>query len=207
MRALAFLALLAGPAAATEDGWPALHDVVDVAADDILNVRSEPNGRSEIIGTLKPDAVSVEVVGTAPENDGWGVVNVGERAGYVSLRFLLRHRNTYVGSELPIKTCFGTEPFWSIERADGRLAFQSQNSDIDWAIPEAPMLTNVEDRDVQVRTARSATMALTLYTRLARSPYFCGDGMSDRSFGIHASLLVEGPDGTQLFSGCCSLSD
>jgi uncharacterized membrane protein len=207
MRALALLALLASPASAAEEGWPALHDVVGVALNDVLNIREAPSAKARIVGTYAPDATAIEVVGPAPGNSRWGTVNVGEQTGYVSLRFLQRDLNTHLGSDLPIRVCFGTEPFWDVLRDGGQLKYRNSSADIEWALAEGPQLANIADRKVQIHTARAATRSLTLFARLAEAPKFCGDGMSDRSYGIHASLLAEDENGMLLLTGCCSLVD
>lgn len=72
-------------------GWafdfPALYHVIDVADDDVLNVRAQPDAQSAIIGTLLHDEADVEVM--ALSDDGkWGLINVGENAGWVAIRFL-----------------------------------------------------------------------------------------------------------------------
>jgi uncharacterized membrane protein len=34
----------------------------------------------------------------------------------------------------------------------------------------------------------------------------CGDGMSDRAYGLAVDLVLQGSDGWQHLTGCCSLS-
>lgn len=70
-----FFAFLSTPALA-QDIYPALHDVTGVAADDVLNIRSEPSASSPIIGTFSPFETDVEVVALSPDG-GWGRVNAG----------------------------------------------------------------------------------------------------------------------------------
>ena len=66
----AFLAT--SPAFAYVEGWPALYDVVNVAEDDVLNVRDDPDASSYKFGELKPGEV-VEVIDS---------VKVGSRKWY-----------------------------------------------------------------------------------------------------------------------------
>jgi hypothetical protein len=105
-------AALALPGAATQDGWPAIHDVTGVAADDVLNIRERPDASSPIVGQLAPDA-TVEVI-RPNERLTWGLVNAGERTGWVSLRYLQRRPGQWDGAFPEIASCFGTEPFWSL---------------------------------------------------------------------------------------------
>ena len=100
IRALLLLFLLAGPAAATQDQWPALFDVSGVAPDDVLNIRAAPSASAEIIGTLAPDAAGVEVV-RPDSRHGWGLVNTGEGSGWASLAFLVRRPGQWLGAEIP----------------------------------------------------------------------------------------------------------
>jgi uncharacterized protein YgiM (DUF1202 family) len=71
------LCLWALPALATQEAWPALHDVSGVAADDVLNIREAPDASAAIIGKLKPDAENVEVI-RPDDHHSWGLVNTGE---------------------------------------------------------------------------------------------------------------------------------
>ena len=85
IRLALFLIVAAGPALATQDGWPALYDVTGVDSADVLNIRSEPGAAGDVIGALPPDAQNVEVI---RDNDGhatWGLINTGEGTGWVSL--------------------------------------------------------------------------------------------------------------------------
>jgi actin-like ATPase involved in cell morphogenesis len=48
---------------------------------------------------------------------GWGLVNAGDRSGYVAMRFLAREGGPdWNALETPL-TCLGTEPFWSLKIA------------------------------------------------------------------------------------------
>ncbi|UWQ22026.1 SH3 domain-containing protein [Jannaschia sp. W003] len=202
--ALAAAVLLAPPAAATQDGWPALHDVAGVAAGDVLNVRAAPRAGASIVGTLAPDARDVEVIGPAAPGSGWGLVNHEGGMGYVALRFLARRPNTFEGHALPVARCFGTEPFWSLAREGGTLRFEAPDRPA-LSVPEAPLAAPANDRRVQVRFGRAGGAALTLHIRLAPGPRHCTDGMSDRRWGIDATVLVEDGARAEAYAGCCSL--
>ena len=80
--------LMAAPlVAAAQDYLPQLYDVTVVETWDTLNVREAPDGKAAVIGTLRSNAKGVELL----ERDAsgkWGRVNVGERSGWVALRFL-----------------------------------------------------------------------------------------------------------------------
>ena len=196
MRVAALLAaLVAGPAAATQDAWPALHDVSGVAPDDVLNVRAAPSATAEIVGALAPDAAGVEVVRPS-EDERWGLVNVGERSGWVSLDFLDRHPGQFYGARPRIASCFGTEPFWTL----------------DFDEPGRVLMTT-PDRPATAGTELGWSIGVNRYDRYAVLIAFgglqvgairlerCGDGMSDREYGIGFDLM----DGEHVLSGCCTL--
>ena len=61
--ALAFLAIGSSPAPAGE--FPTYYRVVDVGADDRLNIRAAPDASADIVDTLAPDARPVEILETA----------------------------------------------------------------------------------------------------------------------------------------------
>lgn len=209
MRRLAFLlaCLCVLPFIAKADGFPALHDVVDVASDDVLNIRSGPTAGAEIIGTLAPEARNIEVTGTN-ESGTWGRVNTGERAGWVSMRFMQATAQGHWTDPTAKLRCFGTEPFWSL------------------------ILTPATKRADYIRPdAAPATIGITQF--LTSAPGYppaawmmfekgaldwveleqasCNDGMSDRDFGISARLAVSQPMKDALtppnyvVHGCCSV--
>ena len=208
---LTALALAAAPAMATTDGWPALYDVVGVAADDVLNIRSTPGTSGEIVGTLAHDATSIEVV--RPSEDlMWGLVNTGEGNGWISLNFAVPQPGQWDGSLPAMRQCFGTEPFWTLSYDPPRIALTtpeggtreglisgihgSQNHRNAFAFTGAFFPTEAGNRDIHLSVRRAD----------------CSDGMSDRAFGLTVDMLVTRPDaggddsGVGLFSGCCSIA-
>lgn len=192
------VALWAGLAQA--QSLPQLHDVAGVAADDVLNIRAEPTASAPIIGTLAPDARGVEVVAVNAAGT-WGQVNTGEASGWVNLRYMaargvhIDHYNLPVGL-----SCYGTEPFWSVQNIGGALHFDT---------PDAPA------RDLDIWQAQDSGIPDDLRRMIQMSgiggpataflyPAACNDGMSDRAFGLAISLMTA-PD-APLLSGCCTLS-
>jgi uncharacterized membrane protein len=181
-----------GACSAWAQGYPALHSVTGVAADDVLNVRERPDAGAPILGSLPPDATGVEVISVT---DGWALVNLGDGSGYASLTYLAREEGPEWNMlERPL-TCLGTEPFWSlkVDPAAGTAAFST---------PEEP------EHDLPILgtwpgAPWAPAAALQLPDGLAvLSPAECSDGMSDRSYGIAADLFLNGQD-RQRLSGCC----
>lgn len=177
---------------------PALHEVLGVAANDVLNIRAEPSARAEITGTLPHDAKGVEVVERS-EDGAWGRVNSDEATGWVSLRHLAQ-----LAPEDPWKIprplrCSGTEPFWT-------LALDANGPH--WVTPEDPatQLKLLAEKVAPQGFAMAAEEGPTRRFDLIASRQLCSDGMSDRIYGLRASLFVESADGNQLLQGCCSIS-
>lgn len=194
--ALALILALAGPASATQEYiLPTLFDVSGVAPDDVLNIRAEPNARAAIIGTLAPDATRIEVV---EERRGWARVNTGEGTGWVSARYLSYRVDVWQPGELPPAfRCLGTEPFWDAKVEGGDLVLRSpENQGGDRRAVQAVLDTGVFRDPSRVVVAQD----MTLFSH----PQICSDGMSDRLFGLSATLVLHGEQPSML-SGCCTI--
>lgn len=195
IRAALVLALLSGSAAA--QGMPALHDVIGVASDDVLNVRSGPDAGSARIGALAPGATGIEVVELS--GTGWGRVNVDEGSGWVSLRYLARHPDQ---PPVPERlTCFGTEPFWSLVR-EGNAAR--------YATPDDPEVLLAVAWSTESSVPGRFALGLQGPDQSLRAVIrreLCSDGMSDRVYGMSVDLVIDGgTDGPALLAGCCTLA-
>lgn len=200
MRLLPALTLFLGlSGAALAQSLPALHDVTGVGAGDALNVRSGPGVGNGVIGTLAHDARGVEVIRT---EGNWGLVNMGEQAGWTSLRFLERRADGDLPNTQRV-VCSGTEPFWSLDIRQGQTA--------ELRTPDTAVV------DVyNVGLFQKGQSALDKYVlrgvggarevAVVVSPSYCTDGMSDREFGLDATVIVTGAQGPT-YSGCCSLTD
>lgn len=197
---IAFILLFFASTAFAQD-YPALYRVTDVASDDVLNIREEPNARTPIIGHFRPTQRGIEVIGLS-ENGRWGLVNSGERAGWSSMRYLTRES---VGSWRDGQTtlsCFGTEPFWNmpIFLPTHRAEFHGVDDGGFELVTDAGALPT---------TRFPPTLAIPFSgTRegmaVVRNGY-CSDGMSDMAFGLETQIYWRGD--TEALSGCCSISD
>ena len=181
---------------ATVDGWPALHDVVFVEETDVLNVRSAPDASAEIIGSLPHDATNIEVIRPDSVDQDWGLVNIHEGQGWVSMRFMDRHPGQSDGLYPQFAYCGGTEPFWSLHRRDGSLALEIFLTDR----PVLEQSIRWETGTVNHRHRYSfATDDMVGF--VARQ--YCDDGMSDNEFGLELNLVL--PEEVLHLQGCCSL--
>ena len=177
---------------------PALYGVTGVAADDTLNVRAAPDARSQAIGTLGPDAGPLEVVELSLKGN-WALLNSGETAGWVAMRYLTLQPVTTTILGLPVGLqCFGTEPFWDIT------FFDEMNLILN--TPEAETGHAITANSPNPTFVNLAKTGFTFAWRVNRDivtahilPGACFDGMSDRRYGLHYI------DDQGLRRGCCSL--
>ncbi|MGL4236146.1 COG3650 family protein [Tabrizicola sp.] len=187
------LLLVAGPLRAED--FPALYAVTGVAADDVLNIRAAPEADAPILGVMLPDATGVEVVSAT---DGWAVVNAGEQAGYVSLKFLSREPGpTWYALEQPL-ACSGTEPFWSlaIDPGAGTVVYTTPD-------PEDLLEGKIGRTWPGEPWATTAALALPQGFAVVR-PAACSDSMTDRPYGLAIDIFQN--DGVHdRLAGCCVL--
>ena len=178
--------------------FPRLYDVTGVDADDVLNVRIDPSASSAIVGQLTPQQKNIEVV--ASEDAGkWGLVNVGERSGWVAMRFLHAIDADEDYALTPELFCAGTEPFWSLDVVQGQSAkFSSLSGE----------LHNFPAGKILAGAGRPNRFLLSLGERsvavIARE--MCDDGMSDREFALRIDLVTNVDGQQMLLSGCCSIA-
>jgi uncharacterized membrane protein len=189
-------AVLAAPALATQDGWPAIHDVTGVAADDVLNIRERPDASSPIVGQLAPGA-TVEVI-RPNERQTWGLVNAGERPGWVSLRYLQRQPGQWDGAFPEIASCFGTEPFWSLLREGDTITFSTPEFSEGYTVTARSGSENRRDSFHMIAEGPGGPAVAILETEA------CSDGMSEREFGISVQLLLGLQAEARQLSGCCT---
>lgn len=210
MRAFSILLVLAIvsvlPAASqptAPETLPALFDVAGVAENDVLNVREAPEAAAESIGELASDQRDIEVV-AASQDGAWGRINLRERSGWVAMRYLKRQERTEDGVPDTL-SCSGTEPFWSLSAGvknpsfslvgEEELSFKALPPLHPMNMPEPNWILRGEDE--------SGASTLTAIIR----PLSCSDGMSDRAYGLDATLVIDqGGEDARAFTGCCSLA-
>ena len=181
------------PAFAVAEPFPALYRVVDVAADDALNVRRKARDGSDLIGSFAPGE-TVEVMGVSSDG-GWGRVNAGEVSGWAALRFLERLPNQ--DDRLPaLGSCYGTEPFWNLSLDPDVPSFSTPADDLPIEPPRYRQSSNRIDRFAIF----SASEHGDIHAIVARQE--CTDGMSDRVFGLGIDVIYL----DAVLSGCCTLA-
>jgi len=178
--------------------FPQLFDVTGVAANDVLNIRTDPSGSSEKIGRLTPDQQNVEVL-ASDASGKWGLVNVGERSGWVAMRYLHARVVNEDYALAPRFSCAGTEPFWSLDVVQGQSATFSALSEATQTYPAGKL---------QVGSGRTDRFLLGLGQSSVAviSREMCSDGMSDRDFALRIDLVTSAGGQQSLLSGCCSIA-
>ncbi|MBE9636735.1 COG3650 family protein [Salipiger mangrovisoli] len=190
-------ALLAAPVTAQD--LPAFYAVTGVAADDVLNIRAAPDSGADLLGTLAPDAIDIQV--SALNDAGtWGRITTGEGVGWVSMSFLAPEENGSLPQVAGLR-CFGTEPFWTYEVRQGESASWSTPDDPEDLLQAGPFET-ASGRSWPFSSVAGADQ---LQAVLVASPESqCSDGMSDRLYGLAATLVLTGRISRTL-GGCCEL--
>ncbi|MFA3920023.1 SH3 domain-containing protein [Ruegeria hyattellae] len=177
------------------DPWPRLYAVTGVAADDVLNIRSEPRASADKIGALAPGARDVEIV-RRDRSGTWGRVNVMEHGGWVSMRYLAAQSPGFDAEYSGPLHCYGTEPFWSLS-ADpvGTAEFRFFDAD--------PVALSAGARQPAMGYSDRLRFALgdTGLAIIRRAE--CSDGMSDNAFALEIDLIL---DENRFLTGCCSIA-
>ncbi|WP_210528431.1 COG3650 family protein [Rubellimicrobium arenae] len=192
-RILPTVALLLAAGTGHAQILPARYAVAGVAANDVLNVRAEPQASAPVLATLAPGARGVEVLAIS-EDGRWARVSLPEGAGWAALRFLSAEAAAPGPVPRPLR-CLGTEPFWSIRLSEDASVFDSPESG---AVPLRP-LGEAGGRvgAVAAFDAGGETLDLTLIRQE------CSDGMSDRPYGFAALAWNRGE---VFLEGCCTVS-
>ena len=101
---------------------PSYFAVEGVGADDVLNIRAEPNAAAAIVGSFAHDAAPIEVLAL---EGGWVYVSTGEGMGWASAAYLREiSLPAFAGSALPDGlVCSGTEPFWGMTLSGAGISF------------------------------------------------------------------------------------
>ena len=195
MKWIAAICLVVAANCAFAFDLPSLYNVTGVASNDVLNVRKDPTNKANIIGELRPDATNVEIIALSNDRK-WGLVNIGDVAGWAFMRFLQpQNRPTS-----PLRLiCHGNDPSWSMS-IDGNAVFKFLNDD-ELFLGAIETISSANRTDRMVLRSKSVTGAMTAHV----GAQLCDDRASDRAFGISLDTLIISDDDTAYYSGCCKL--
>ncbi len=191
---LAFaLALAPGLAAAETGRLPARYQL---AGDAVL--RAAPDDAAPETGTAAAGSV-VEILSFSRDG-GWAETARGEGAAWLATEGLTRIEGPRAEG-LPLR-CYGTEPFWGLNMPSAFFAeFERPEH------PEAPLQVTGSDSAAAGAVRLWTFVGDGLRGHLAVRNEACSDVMSDRPFGLSATLsMAETAGAVHLRLGCCSLT-
>ena len=182
--------------------FPALYNVTGVASDDVLNVRAAPHAGAEKIGALSYAQTQIEVVSTSDDHT-WGLVNIGEGAGWVSMAYLQRLPGQEWGSFNMPAGCYGTEPFWSVTGMQGDQIILEETSDTPFTYHLIASMSSIGNISSHWLVGENGGRNIHITFRRTS----CHDGMSDREYGLAVDLYADTDDnGPLALTGCCLLA-
>lgn len=179
-----------------------LYKVVNVAADDYLNVRSEPGVQSSIVTMIPYDATTVVLAGQTMQqgNSTWVKVVWQGKQGWVNQSYLSpvssSASNSNASSASVRLRCGGTEPFWGIDIT----STQAKYTPMDGAAISVPIKfrsASANNPTIAVIAAESGTNSLGLFLQKVSS---CSDGMSDINYPYSVTAVI---NKKTVYSGCC----
>ncbi|WP_172327785.1 hypothetical protein [Mangrovicoccus sp. HB161399] len=187
------MALAPGLAAAGSERLPARYDVTGDAV-----LQAAPDAGSARIGTAAAGTV-LEIL--AFSDDGaWAETGRGEGAAWLPAAQLSRVEGARAEG-LPLR-CYGTEPFWGLNMASAFFAEFEQPEH-----PETPLQITGRDEAAAGLARLWTFVGDGMRGHLVIRNEACSDNMSDRPFGLSATLsLAETAGAVHLRLGCCSLS-
>lgn len=186
-----------------QDRFPQLGNVISVSADDVLNIRIDPDHTSEVVGTLAPDARDIEIV-AEDESGKWGLLNSGEGSGWVRLSFIeIPEQPRWHEFATPM-TCFGTEPFWDFTINLGATeAIYTDYDSQDYPFP-IDWTSGIAARPHGTIGMGSSDPANGFSAVIENQ--MCHDGMSDRENALRIRLFIHDNGESYGLDGCCGLS-
>ena len=184
--------------------------VIDVAADDRLNIRVHAGAEADIVGSLSSTANNILVTGSWQRIGGsiwWELILPGtERAtGWVNSRFMipelsgaarwLEAQNNYA------LDCGGTEPFWSltIDGNQAQYSLMGENEKLFSASPWVDARGLASGSQFAIGLQDQGNDGFIVIVRPHGAS--CSDNMSDVSYPFYGTIVL--PDGGVL-GGCCS---
>ena len=99
--------------------------------------------------------------------------------------------------------CGGTEPFWSFQTVENGLVFnETDTADRKLALRKV-MDRGIEGEPMRGMIAGDDKGRLTAVMQ----PQQCSDGMSDRTYALAVTVILEGKDvPARMLTGCCSIA-
>ncbi|MDM7930891.1 SH3 domain-containing protein [Tabrizicola sp.] len=193
--------ILANASVTTEKVLPFYYKVIDVASNDVLNIRSAPDSNATIVGSIPYNASLVEITG-ASEDGKWFRLNIGEGSGWIRNRYLApRGVPVFSNTDLPVGLrCLREEPFDVITFFVGLVRWDHQSLPDDTEMALKSVTTSVDPEGV--RTSILVAEDKGGSVRFLGQERVCSSD-SGRLYPYTFSLEADG--GTSWYLGCCTL--
>lgn len=179
--------------------------VRDVAANDRLNVRSQPGTQADTVARLAPDVRGILVTGrrmVEGKSVWWEVITQGGPGGtgWVNHRYLAAEAGDDAGQTNYPLLCAGTEPFWSLRLDRGQAVYSDPETEAVMMTASDWMRSRNSPAVLAIRLqGKDGSSAGNGHAAIQRSS--CSDGMSDFDYPFGVTVIL--PDQTVL-DGCCS---
>lgn len=175
--------------------------------EDLLNLRSAPNGNARIVATIPANSTGVVGLGKQSQSgqSTWVQVKWAGLQGWVNRKYLVVDTNKGNAPSTKPATnkdallrCSGTEPFWSIQ-----INQHSMKIDLlDGTKYSAPV-------SFRQRSSNNTSIAVVAGTRnnatttaFMQKVEACSDGMSDKNYPYSITAVLRNQ---KVVSGCCAL--
>ena len=170
--------------------------VVNVAPDDVLRVRGQPEASAPVIGNVRSDATGIIVTGARRnlgEASWWQIVHKAADggAGWVNSRFLaLADPSAKPETDFGLR-CIGTEPFWSLEIANGQARFTTaEGEQSSWRAGSWRDAAGHQPGHRFVIQLDNESADALGWAAVSRPQQFCTDGMSDLEYPYDLTVAI-----------------
>ena len=179
-----------------------MYSVTGVMVDDYLNVREQPNVKSQIVTRIPFDGSGIRHLDAKDNVDGqvWWHIKWEGKQGWVNKRYLLspKPKKPLVkgSNETAALHCGGNEPFWGIKITKQTLTFTPMDAE-KLNLPIVFNKTSDNNTTIAAVYAKKQGKQVTAILQKVRA---CSDGMSDIDYPYSISAVI---NNQKFYSGCC----
>lgn len=195
-------ATIASRAAELQTAAQETYRVIDVAADDVLNIRATPGSKGELVGSIPSDGHSISKIG---EEGRWVQISYQGVVGWVHGRYLSA-QNIQPENNITIAAavneelfCIGTEPHWNLKTQHSDVEFSFLSDKTALQLQTTRSIANSDQRGWQFAFKSSNTLNQP-FTATVIQDETCSDDMSDDQYRYAITLERDG----QVLTGCCN---
>ncbi len=185
-----------------------VYKVKHVAPDDELNLRAVPGVDGDILVTIPHNGKGIVGTGKSRQlgRTVWAEVHWAGKLGWVNAYYLLEevHTTNYnPGQEKREETlvqmqCAGTEPFWTIEVSEKKIAVKVADAE-EYEVAVDFRKQSENNTSIAVVAGRRGNALTSAFLQKVE---ICSDGMSDKNYPYSITAML---NGRRVVSGCCSV--